>query len=240
MEMPSDAHCSLLRMIHDLLFSPRISIASSSRDILFSAFNYACLLGCTLESCSGGVTSLNEQMIMEVVRQLEDAIEFSVSTQFLSQSDEGSLIFSLDLHHLRRDVHAFSVVATVWEQYVQRLWNENASKMIEDDVMELCMPHPSQYDDKEEEEEEDCDDMVGLSDQFCMIRGKLAPMEGTEAEWEGMSLWISGMAGIGKTAAGYEAFPRSSGKGEFRVSGLCQGRPQVQASTTSPSYHRST
>lgn len=130
---------------------------------------------------------MDEGIIIEEARRLEDAIESRISTH----------AFTFD--RLSQDVDRFAEAAKKMQENVVGLWEEKAAKMVEDYVEGLFLP---------KQEEEDASsaaidhNMVGLCDHFLEIRDELAASGRGEAPVKilrGFIMWISGMAGIGKT-----------------------------------------
>ncbi|KAH6765323.1 hypothetical protein C2S51_016572 [Perilla frutescens var. frutescens] len=194
---------SLLDAIEDLLDSSRISVDSSTRESLQSARDHASSLERKLKCCGEGVTEMDELIIIEEARKLEDAIEIPLSTLFHSPA----------FNQLREDVDCFAKTAKEMEGNIEELWEQKAAKMIEEYVKELFLP-------KEEDDEDvssECD-MVGLSDQFLMIRNQLnrKPKSRSYGINPGkMVVWMSGMAGIGKTMLAKKIYHDPSVKANF-------------------------
>ncbi|XP_012829190.1 PREDICTED: putative late blight resistance protein homolog R1A-10 [Erythranthe guttata] len=132
-----------------------------------------------------------EAGIIDVVYKFEDVIDLHISNQFHSlQSDEETdhpplMVHSLDVQEIKQDVDSFI---------------EMVDKMKRAYTHELCNPTPH--------DEEDGffistridfggneSNMVGLSDQFTRIKGRLL----NSSQSERMVVCLAGMAGIGKT-----------------------------------------
>ncbi|KAH6771641.1 hypothetical protein C2S51_010045 [Perilla frutescens var. frutescens] len=205
-EMAYAAVISLLGAIHGLLHSRCISLGSSTRECLQSVYDHARSLATTLERCSEGVGALEEEVIIEEARRLEDSIEFPLSTHVLVlQSQIGEPTFSLNL-----DADSFAQTVRKIKENIEELWEQKVSETIEEHVKELFMP-------KAEEEVSSATDechMVGLFDQFHWIRDKLIASE-TVSEDE-IVIWISGMAGIGKTRLAKKLLQDPSVKAHFQ------------------------
>ncbi|KAH6771640.1 hypothetical protein C2S51_010044 [Perilla frutescens var. frutescens] len=193
---------SLLGAIDGLLHS-RISLGSSTQKCLKSVHDHATSLATTLERCSEGVGALEEEVIIEEARRLEDSIEFPLSTHILLlQSQIAHPTFSLNLN-----ADSFAQTARKMEENIEELWEQKVSETIEDYVKELFVP-------KTEEEvssaTDECD-MIGLFDQFLFIRNKLIAYCFIENV-----IWISGMAGIGKTVLAKKLLQDPSVKAHFQ------------------------
>ncbi|KAL7153489.1 hypothetical protein ABFS83_04G172300 [Erythranthe nasuta] len=132
-----------------------------------------------------------EAEIIDVVYKFEDVIDLHISNQFHSlQSDEETdhpplMVHSLDVQEIKQDIDSFI---------------EMVDKMKRAYTHELCNPTPH--------DEEDGffistridfggneSNMVGLSDQFTRIKGRLL----NSSQSERMVVCLAGMAGIGKT-----------------------------------------
>ncbi|KAL8530015.1 hypothetical protein ACS0TY_007187 [Phlomoides rotata] len=204
------AAVSLVDTIERLLHSWRISIVSPSRETLEFAQNEAKSLQEVLErldkSRSSSRIQALEGEIREAVCKLEDVIEFHVSDQFLSQSEESingddqthhPLFFSLDLQNCSQNIDSFTEAAKEKaEEYIKELGKS---------------PLPEEKFDADFGGNKSC--MVGLTDQFCKIRDELVNLTETRV------LSIAGMAGIGKTTLTNRIFedPLISSKFEFRA-----------------------
>lgn len=192
---------SLKHTIDRLLNSSRVSVASSTRQILDFACEHVEQLQHTLEefdkikNSSEGVMAVDARIRVEA-RKLEDAIDTHASTQLLSQSQshEGCPpMLSINLDVLRQDIDCFAERATmIGLEYIEELHKPS-----------------SEMEDAADNSGDDCD-MVGLSDQFLIIRDKLS-----EGPSIGHVLSISGMAGIGKTMLANKVFHDSLIKENF-------------------------
>ncbi|KAH6767787.1 hypothetical protein C2S52_018770 [Perilla frutescens var. hirtella] len=193
---------SLGHTIRGLLSSSRIS-ASSDLETLQSALDHATSLELALEWSSGFVSEMDERIIIEESRKLEDAIEFPISTHFLE---------------LKREVELFAKTAKKMEANIEELWEQKVAKMIEESIMKLCLPKTEKKSSPQEEEEEDGSSMIGLSDQFLEIRDQLTATERLRdpaSIYNEITIWISGMAGIGKTTLAKKLFHDPSVKVSF-------------------------
>ncbi|KAH6771642.1 hypothetical protein C2S51_010046 [Perilla frutescens var. frutescens] len=203
-EMAYAAVISLLGALHGR-YSSRISLGSSSRECLLSVVDHAFSLATTLEECSEGVGASEEEVIIEEARRLEDSIEFPLSSHILLlQSQIGQPTFSLNL-----DADSFAQTVRKMEENIEGLWEQKVSETIEEHVKELFVP-------KAEEEvssaTDECD-MVGLLDQFHWIRDKLIASK--TVSFDETVIWISGMAGIGKTRLAKKLLQDPSVKAHF-------------------------
>ncbi|KAH6771636.1 hypothetical protein C2S51_010040 [Perilla frutescens var. frutescens] len=193
----------------------------STLECLDSVYDHATSLTATLERCSEVVGASEEGVIIEEARRLEDSIEFPLSTHILLlQSQIGEPTFSLNLHQLRRDADSFAQTATKMKEKIEELWEQKVSETIEEHVKELFVP-------KAEEEvssaTDECD-MVGLIDQFRLIRHKLVA-----SYWLPISeivIWISGMAGIGKTRLAKKLLQDPSVKAHFECLAFVRVGPE--------------
>ncbi|KAH6814947.1 hypothetical protein C2S51_019767 [Perilla frutescens var. frutescens] len=173
-EMAFAAVDSLLHTIEGLLDSRRTSVDSSTGESLQSARDHARSLRSKLKCCGEGVTEMDELLIIEEARKLEDAIEIPLSTLFLSPA----------FNQLREDVDCFAKTAKEMEGNIQELWEQKAAKMIEE--------------------------------YYLMIRNELNPKpKNYEMNAEEMVVWMSGMAGIGKTMLAKKIYHDPSVKANF-------------------------
>ncbi|XP_057770818.1 putative late blight resistance protein homolog R1A-10 [Salvia miltiorrhiza] len=207
--MAFTAVISLKNTICRLLNSPRISVASPTRETLEFAYERVDSLQESLRryddvrNSSKGVMALDAR-IREEARKLEDVIESEASAQFLLQSEiHGTL--SLNLHHSISNINRFAETATRMEQeYIMELNKPSAEE--EENAAAAVVPFVTNSVGNEFE-------MVGLCDQFLEIRELL--IEGVDHHKFYSTIAIHGMAGIGKTKLAQKLFRDSLVKASF-------------------------